>query len=84
MHFGTLLDGRAPQKDNSTDATMVLQFKNLLTWGGLQRIDGAVTTRCYHITREQGALTGRASYKHHAYTRLSYLAQPVTSRLSTL
>ena len=35
VHFGMPLDGRAPQKDNSTDATMVLQFKNLLIWGGL-------------------------------------------------
>ena len=57
--------------------TMVVQFKNLLTWGGLQRIDRAVTSRCYHTAREQGALTGRASYKHHAYTRLDYLAQLV-------
>jgi hypothetical protein len=57
------------------DAITVLQFKNLLTWGGLQRIDGA--SRCYHMAREQGAVTGRASYKHHAYTRLGYLAQSV-------
>ena len=77
MHFGTPLNGRAPQKDNSTNMTIVLQFKNMLTWGGLQRIDRAVTSRCYHTTREQGVLTGRASYKHHAYMRLGYLAKPV-------
>ena len=47
VYFGTPQDGRAPQKDNSTDATTVLQFKNLLTWGGLQRIDRAVTS-CYY------------------------------------
>ena len=51
VHFGTLLDGRAPQK-SSIEVTMVLQFKNLLTWGGLQRIDGAVTSCCYHTARE--------------------------------
>ena len=77
MHFGTPLEGRAPQKDNSTDATTVLQFKYLLTWGGLQRIDGAITPCCYHPTREQGALIGRASYKHHAYMRLGYLDQSI-------
>ena len=77
MHFGTPLDGRAPQKDNSTNVTTVLQFKNLLTWGGLQRIDRAVTSHYYHMAGEQGVLIGRASYKHHAYTRLGYLAQSI-------
>ena len=77
VHFEMPLDSRAPQKDNSTNVTTVLQFKNLLTRGGLQRIDRAVTSRYYHIAREQGVLTGRASYKHHAYTRLGYLAQSI-------
>jgi hypothetical protein len=52
VHFETPLDNRAPQKDNSTDAITVLQFKNLLTWGELQRIDGPITSRCYHMARE--------------------------------
>ena len=77
VHFGTPLNGRAQQKDNSTNATTVVQFKNLLTWGGLKRIDGAVVSRFYHTAREQGALTSTTSYKHHAYTRLGYLAQQV-------
>jgi hypothetical protein len=77
VHFGTLLDGRAPQKDKSIDATMMLQFKILLTWGGLQRIDRATTSCYYHTAREQGVLIGRASYKHHTYMRLGYLAQSI-------
>jgi hypothetical protein len=36
-------------------------------------IEEVVTSRCYHPTREQDALIGRALYKHHAYTRLGYL-----------
>ena len=32
------------------------------------------------MAREQGALTDRASYKHDAYTRLGYLAQPVNQK----
>jgi hypothetical protein len=74
VHFGTPLDGRAPQKDKSIDATMILQFKILVTWGGLQRIDRDTTSRYYHTAKEQGVLTGRALYKHHTYTRLGYLA----------
>ena len=77
VHFKTPLDGRAPQNDNTTNTTTVLQFKNLLTWGGLQRIDGAITSRCYHMARKQGVLIGRASYKHHVYMRLGNLAQSI-------
>jgi hypothetical protein len=47
-------------------------------------MDGAITSRNYHTAREQGVLIGRASYKHHVYTRLGYLAQPVKPRLSAL
>jgi hypothetical protein len=47
-------------------------------------MDGVVTSRNYHIAREQGVLIGRASCKHHVYTRLDYLAQPVKPRLSAL
>jgi hypothetical protein len=72
--LGRRLDGRAPTIDNSTNATMVLQFKNCSIWSELQRIDGAATSRCYHPTREQGALIGIALYKHHDYTRLGYFA----------
>jgi hypothetical protein len=33
----------------------------------------------------QGVLTGKALYKHHAYTRLNYLAQSINySKLSAL
>ena len=35
VHFRMPLYGRAPQKDNSTNTTIVLQFKNVLTWSGL-------------------------------------------------
>jgi hypothetical protein len=77
VHFETPLDDTAPQKGNSTDVITVLQFKNLFTWGGLQMIDEAVTSRCYHTARKQGAFIGRASYKHHAYMMLGYLAQSI-------
>ena len=71
------LDSRAPQKDNSTDMTTVLQFKNLLNSVWTIRIDGVVTSHFYHIAREQGVLTSRASYKHYAYIGLGYLAQSI-------
>jgi hypothetical protein len=47
-------------------------------------MDGVVTSRNYHTAREQGVLIGRALYKHHAYMRLGYLAQPVKPGLSAL
>jgi hypothetical protein len=47
-------------------------------------MDGAVTSRNYHTTREQDVLISRALCKHHAYRRLGYLAQPVKPRLSAL
>jgi hypothetical protein len=56
VYFETPLDGRAPQKDKSIDATTILQFKILLTWGGLQRIDRATTSRYYHTAGEQSVL----------------------------
>jgi hypothetical protein len=82
---GSSVDGRAPTIDNSTNATIVLPFKNLfdLEWTTKDK-------QGYHLlllppNQRIGSLTGRASYKHHAYTRLGYLAQSINySRLSAL
>ena len=75
MHFGMpLRQERALQR---MSLLMRLRSYNLRTCSiryGLQRIDGVVTPRCYHTTREQGVLIGRASCKLHAYMRLGYLA----------
>ena len=77
---GRSLDGRVPTIDNSTDATTVLQFKNLLNseWSTKDR-------RGCHFpllppNQRTGCTHGRASYKHHAYTRLGYLAQSINQQ----
>jgi hypothetical protein len=62
VHFGMPLDGKALLKDYQRDYGPT-NLRTYLIQCGLQRIDGAVTTRCYHTpeNREQIEVTDNLS-----------------------
>jgi len=59
--LGRRLDSKGTSKHNYRCDYGPTNLRTYSIWYGLQRIDGAITSRYYHTTREQGANAGSLS-----------------------